>query len=169
MSGAESPVAFTSAAAWHAWLEAEHAKSAGIWLKIAKKGAPEPTISYAEALDGALCFGWIDAQTRGLDDDYWLKRFTPRRPGSRWSKINTDKAEALIAAGRMQPAGLREVDSARADGRWAAAYAGQRTIAVPDDLRLALDANAAAAAFLRDDQQHQPVLHPVPAHDSQAR
>ena len=138
---------FDSAAEWHACLESEHATSAGIWLKLAKKGAPEATLSYVEALDVALCFGWIDAQTRGLDESYWLKRFTPRRPGSRWSKINTEKADALIAAGLMQPAGLREVDSAKADGRWAAAYAGQRTIAVPDDLRVALDANPAAAAF----------------------
>ena len=143
----QSIVAFGSAAAWHAWLESEHAASTGIWLRFAKKGAPEPTLSYAEALDVALCFGWIDAQTRGLDESYWLKRFTPRRPGSRWSKINTEKAAALITAGRMQAAGRREVDSAKADGRWAAAYAGQRTIAVPDDLQVALDANAAAVAF----------------------
>ncbi len=147
MSDEEPTVAFASAADWHAWLAAEHAKSSGIWVKIAKKGAPEPTISYAEVLDGALCFGWIDAQTRSLDDSYWLKRFTPRRPGSRWSRINTEKAEALIAAGRMQPDGLREVDSARSDGRWAAAYAGPRTITVPDDLSRALEANPAAAEF----------------------
>jgi uncharacterized protein YdeI (YjbR/CyaY-like superfamily) len=139
--------AFGSAADWQVCLESEHATSAGIWLRFAKKGAPEATLSYAEALDVALCFGWIDAQTRGLDESYWLKRFTPRRPGSRWSKINTEKADALIAAGLMQPAGLREVDSAKADGRWAAAYAGQRTIAVPDDLQVALDANPAAVAF----------------------
>jgi uncharacterized protein YdeI (YjbR/CyaY-like superfamily) len=147
MNGDEPTVAFSSTAAWHAWLELEHARSSGIWVKIAKKGAPQPTISYAEALDGALCFGWIDAQTRSFDENYWLKRFTPRRPGSRWSKINTEKAEALIAAERMQPAGLREVASARADGRWAAAYAGPRTIAVPDDFRLALAASPAAAEF----------------------
>jgi uncharacterized protein YdeI (YjbR/CyaY-like superfamily) len=147
VSGAEPEIAFASVATWHAWLEAEHHRSSGIWLKIAKKGALEPTISYAEALDGALCFGWIDAQTRSLDENYWLKRFTPRRPGSRWSKINTEKADALIAAGRMQPAGLREVDNARADGRWAAAYSGQRTIGVPDDLGLALEGNPAAAEF----------------------
>jgi uncharacterized protein YdeI (YjbR/CyaY-like superfamily) len=138
---------FGSAADWQACLESEHATSAGIWLRFAKKGAPEATLSYAEALNAALCFGWIDAQTRGLDESYWLKRFTPRRPGSRWSKINTEKADALIAAGLMQPAGLREVESAKADGRWAAAYAGQRTIAVPDDLRVALDANPAALAY----------------------
>jgi uncharacterized protein YdeI (YjbR/CyaY-like superfamily) len=139
--------AFSSAADWHAWLEAEHAISDGCWLKIGKKTATEPSVSYAEALEVALCFGWIDGQKRGLGEDHWLQRFTPRRPGSRWSKINTDKAEALIAAGRMQAAGLREVDSARSDGRWAAAYAGQRTIAMPEDLRLALEASPAAAAY----------------------
>jgi uncharacterized protein YdeI (YjbR/CyaY-like superfamily) len=147
VSGEEPQIAFASATAWLAWLEVEHDRASGVWLKIAKKGTPVPTISYAEALDAALCFGWIDAQTRSLDEHYWLKRFTPRRPGSKWSKINTEKATALIAADRMQPAGLREVDSARADGRWAAAYAGQRTIEVPDDLRLALAAEPAAAAF----------------------
>jgi uncharacterized protein YdeI (YjbR/CyaY-like superfamily) len=142
-----NPLAFPTAAAWRAWLAGHHASADGLWLKIAKKAAAEGTLSYAEALDEALCFGWIDAQTRGLDDDYWLKRFTPRKRGSRWSKINTQKAEALIAAGRMQPAGLAEVESARADGRWAAAYAGARSITVPDDLAAALAANPAAAAF----------------------
>jgi uncharacterized protein YdeI (YjbR/CyaY-like superfamily) len=141
------PAAFATAAAWRAWLAGHHASASGLWLKIAKSTATEGTLSYAEALDEALCFGWIDAQTRGLDDDYWLKRFTPRKRGSRWSKINTQKAEALIAAGRMQPAGLAEVESARADGRWAAAYAGPRSITVPDDLAAALAANPVAAAF----------------------
>jgi uncharacterized protein YdeI (YjbR/CyaY-like superfamily) len=140
-------VAFPTAAAWQDWLADYHKAADGLWLKLAKKDAPEPTLTYAEALDAALCFGWIDAQTRGLDDSYWLKRFTPRKPGSRWSKINTQKAEALITAGRMQPAGLAEVESARADGRWDTAYAGPRTIAVPDDLAAALAANPAAAAF----------------------
>jgi uncharacterized protein YdeI (YjbR/CyaY-like superfamily) len=142
-----SILAFGSPAAWQAWLESEHATSGGVWLRLAKKSAPEPTVSYAEALDVALCFGWIDGQKRSLDEHYWLQRFTPRKPGSRWSKINTVKADALIAVGRMHPRGLREVDSARADGRWAAAYDGQRTIAVPDDLRLALEANPPAADF----------------------
>jgi len=141
------PVAFSTAAAWHAWLADHHAAADGLWLKIAKKAAAEGTLSYAEALDEALCFGWIDAQTRGLDDDYWLKRFTPRKRRSRWSKINTQKAEALIAAGRMQPAGLAEVESARSDGRWDAAYAGPRSMTVPDDLAAALAANAVAAEF----------------------
>jgi uncharacterized protein YdeI (YjbR/CyaY-like superfamily) len=141
------PVAFPTAGDWHAWLAVHHSSASGLWLKIAKKAAAAGTLSYAEALDEALCFGWIDAQTRGLDDDYWLKRFTPRKRGSRWSKINTQKAEALIAAGRMQPAGLAEVESARADGRWTAAYAGPRSITVPDDLAAALAANPVAAEF----------------------
>jgi uncharacterized protein YdeI (YjbR/CyaY-like superfamily) len=140
-------VAFPTAAAWHAWLADNHASASGVWLRIAKKTAPGGTLSYAEALDEALCFGWIDAQTRGLDEHYWLKRFTPRKRSSRWSKINTQKAEALIAAGRMQPAGLAEVESARADGRWVAAYAGPREITVPADLAAALAENPAAADF----------------------
>lgn len=142
-----SEVAFPTAAAWRDWLGDHHKTADGLWLKLAKKDAPEPTLTYAEALDVALCFGWIDAQTRGLDDEYWLKRFTPRKPGSRWSKINTQKADVLIAAGRMQPAGLAEVEMAKADGRWDAAYAGARTITVPDDLASALAANQQAAAF----------------------
>jgi uncharacterized protein YdeI (YjbR/CyaY-like superfamily) len=145
-------VAFATAAAWQDWLTDHHATADGLWLMFAKKGASEQTLTeqtltYAEALDVALCFGWIDAQTRGLDEAYWLKRFTPRKPGSRWSKINTQKAEALTAAGRMQPAGRAEVESARADGRWDSAYAGSRTIVVPDDLAAALAANPAAAEF----------------------
>lgn len=144
---ATAATAFATAGAWHAWLTEHHAAADGLWLKLAKRGAPEPTLSYAEALDVALCFGWIDAQTRSLDGSYWLKRFTPRKPASRWSRINTKKAEALIATGRMQAAGLAEVERARADGRWDAAYAGPRTITVPPDLTAALAANPEAAAF----------------------
>jgi uncharacterized protein YdeI (YjbR/CyaY-like superfamily) len=140
-------LSFPGAAAWHEWLATDGAGSPGVWLKIAKKGADEPSLSYGEALDVALCFGWIDGQTRALDEHYWLRRFTPRGPGSRWSKINTEKAAALIAAGRMQPAGLREVARAQADGRWDLAYPGSRAAEVPDDLRQALDANPAASAF----------------------
>ena len=104
-------------------------------------------MTYAEALEVAICFGWIDGQKRKLDEEFWLQRFTPRRPGGRWSKINAEKAAGLIEAGRMRDAGLREVEQARADGRWDSAYAGQRTMEVPDDLREALAANKAAAAF----------------------
>lgn len=148
MSEHDLPVlGFGSAADWEAWLESEHATSDGIWLKLGKKTAPDPSVSYAEALEVALCFGWIDGQKRSFDGHYWLQRFTPRKPGSKWSKINTEKADALIAAGRMRPAGQLQADKARADGRWDAAYAGQRTSTVPDDLRAALDANPTAAEF----------------------
>jgi uncharacterized protein YdeI (YjbR/CyaY-like superfamily) len=148
MSAPDLPIrSFSSAADWSAWLDAEHAISGGCWLKIAKKSAAEPTVSYAEALEVALCFGWIDGQKRSFDEDHWLQRFTPRKPGSRWSKINAAKADALMAAGRMRPAGQREVDAARTDGRWDAAYEGQRASTVPDDLRQALAANPAAAEF----------------------
>jgi uncharacterized protein YdeI (YjbR/CyaY-like superfamily) len=105
------------------------------------------TLSFDEALAAALCFGWIDGQINRLDDQYWLKRFTPRGAGSQWSRINTEKAEALTAAGLMQPAGLREVEKAKADGRWERAYASQRNATVPDDLQRALDANEAASEF----------------------
>jgi uncharacterized protein YdeI (YjbR/CyaY-like superfamily) len=145
---ADLPVAaFPTAADWEGWLADHHATSPGVWLKIAKKGAAAATVSYAQALDGALCYGWIDGQKGALDDAHWRQRFTPRRPGSRWSQANCARAEALLAAGRMRPAGLREVEQAKADGRWEAAYAGQRAAEVPDDLRQALAANPAAQAF----------------------
>jgi len=140
-------IGFADSAAWESWLDEYHAAAAGAWLKIAKKGAGERTVSYAEALDAALCYGWIDGQKGGLDEEFWLQRFTPRKPGSRWSQINTEKAARLIEAGRMQPAGLREVEAAKADGRWDAAYAGQAAITVPDDLARELATNDAARAF----------------------
>lgn len=140
-------LSFASTAAFEAWLEAEHAHAAGLWLKIAKKDTGIATVTHAEALDVALCFGWIDGQRRGLDERWFLQRFTPRRRRSRWSKINTDHVARLVAAGRMRPAGLAEVEAAQADGRWDAAYAGQRTATVPPDLQAALDANPRAAAF----------------------
>ena len=125
----------------------EDAQSDGLWLKIAKKGSGVNSISYAEALEVALCFGWIDSQKRGLDDAFFLQRFTPRRPGGRWSKINREKAEELIAAGAMRSSGLAEVEAAKADGRWDAAYPGARTAEVPDDLQRELDRNETARAF----------------------
>jgi uncharacterized protein YdeI (YjbR/CyaY-like superfamily) len=118
-----------------------------VWLKIAKKGAGIDSVSYAEALEVALCYGWIDGQKGRFDDEHWLQRFTARKAASRWSKINRDKATELIERGEMRPAGLREVERAKADGRWDAAYAGQGTATVPDDLRRALDANDRARAF----------------------
>jgi uncharacterized protein YdeI (YjbR/CyaY-like superfamily) len=148
MARDELPVlGFETPAAWEAWLADNHAFSPGVWLKIAKAGSGARTLSHAEALDTALCFGWIDGQKGRLDDDYWLSRFTPRRPGSRWSSINTGRAAALIEAGRMRPAGIREIELARSDGRWDAAYPGQRASAVPADLQRALTANDAAREF----------------------
>ena len=138
---------FATPAELETWLEEQGASSAGLWLKIAKKGSGVESVSYAEALEQALRFGWIDSQKRGFDEIYFLQRFTPRRPRGRWSRINRDKAEELIAAGRMRPAGMAEVEAARADGRWDAAYEGQRTAEIPDDLQRELERNAAAREF----------------------
>ena len=140
-------MSFESTDAWDAWLAAHHADSPGLWLKIAKKGAAGATISYSDALDVALCHGWIDGQKGRYDDDYWLQRFTPRKPASKWSKINTERVAALTASGRMRPAGLREVERAQADGRWEQAYESQSRIAVPEDLARALAANERAREF----------------------
>ena len=138
---------FESTDAWDTWLAAHHTDSPGLWLKIAKKGAAGRTVSYSDALDVALCHGWIDGQKGRHDDEYWLQRFTPRKPGSNWSKINTERAAALIASGRMRPAGLREVERAQADGRWEQAYESQSRVTVPEDLARALAANERARAF----------------------
>jgi uncharacterized protein YdeI (YjbR/CyaY-like superfamily) len=132
---------------WVKWLDKNHATSSGLWLRLAKKGSPTPSVSYAEALEVALCYGWIDAHKKGESETAWLQQFTPRRSKSIWSKINRQKALALIEAGRMKPAGLREVERARQDGRWEAAYDGQRSATVSADLRAALDRNPRAAAF----------------------
>lgn len=129
------------------WLEENHAGAEGLWLKIAKKGSGVESVNYAEALELALCFGWIDSQKRGFDEAFFLQRFTPRRPRGKWSQINRAKAEELIAADAMRPGGLAEVEAAKADGRWDAAYAGQRAATVPDDLRQELDRNKAANEF----------------------
>jgi uncharacterized protein YdeI (YjbR/CyaY-like superfamily) len=141
---------FATHADFEAWLADNHARSAGVWLEIAKKNSPDPTVTYAEAIESALCFGWIDGQKGGGNDEHWLQRFTPRSSRSRWSRINRDKAAELIASGRMRPPGLAEVERARADGRWEAAYEGQRTASVPDDLQRELDADPAAAAAFAD-------------------
>lgn len=138
---------FKSARAFEAWLRRHHETPEGLWLKIAKKGAAESSVTYAEAVDVALCWGWIDGQRRGLDEQHFVQRFTPRRARSVWSKINVGKATALIEAGRMQPPGQAQVDAARADGRWAGAYDGARSSTVPEDLQAALDANPAARGF----------------------
>jgi uncharacterized protein YdeI (YjbR/CyaY-like superfamily) len=140
-------IPFASPAEWEQWLQDNHADSDGVWVKMARKGAGIESVFYPEVLESALCFGWIDGRREALDDRYFLQRFTPRRPRSRWSRINRDKAQRLIADGRMRPAGLAEVDRAKADGRWAAAYEGQRSITVPDDLQRELDARPDAKAF----------------------
>jgi uncharacterized protein YdeI (YjbR/CyaY-like superfamily) len=140
-------MSFASRGDWETWLAGQHETSPGLWLRIAKKDGGARSVSYPEAIEVALCFGWIDGQKRAFDDAHWLQRFTPRTARSKWSRINTDKARALIEAGQMRPAGLREVELAKADGRWEAAYAGQRTMEVPPDLAEALAANAAALEF----------------------
>jgi len=140
-------IPFATREVWEAWLAEHHASSAGLWLKIAKAASRTQSVSYAEALDSALCYGWIDGQKGAFDENFWLQRFTPRKPRSKWSKINRARAEALIETAEMKPAGLREVERAKSDGRWDAAYAGQRTATIPDDLREELDKNEQAREF----------------------
>ena len=133
--------------AWRGWLKANHASEDGVWLKLAKKSSPRRTVTQPEAIEEALCFGWIDGQGRSYDEHFYLQRFTPRRARSKWSQINTEKAKRLIAEGRMHPAGLAQVEAAKADGRWDAAYPAQSQAQVPEDLRRALDANPTAGEF----------------------
>jgi uncharacterized protein YdeI (YjbR/CyaY-like superfamily) len=140
-------IPFASQQRWEEWLEAHHATAAGLWLKIAKKDAGVATISYTEALDSALCYGWIDGQKAAYDERFWLQRFTPRGRNSKWSRLNRDRATELLRQGRMKPAGLAQVERARQDGRWDAAYEPQRSATVPDDLQRELDQNPAAQAF----------------------
>ena len=136
---------FASAQAWRGWLEANHASSPGVWLMIAKKGTGVTSVTYDEAVEEALCFGWIDGQRTRQDDTYFLQRFTRRTKRSPWSLINTKRVARLSQEKRMHPAGLAEVEAAKADGRWDVAYAGQAAAVVPDDLQVALDASPAAA------------------------
>jgi uncharacterized protein YdeI (YjbR/CyaY-like superfamily) len=137
-------LSFADPAEFESWLEANSASA--IWVRIAKKGAPETSLSYADAVGAALCFGWIDGQKDRLDEHYWLQRFTPRGPRSPWSKINRSRAEQLMSEGRMRAAGLAAIERARADGRWESAYAGSATAGVPAELQQALDNEPAAAA-----------------------
>jgi uncharacterized protein YdeI (YjbR/CyaY-like superfamily) len=141
-------IAFESQAAWEAWLAEHHATSDGVWVKMAKKASGIPTVTHAEALESALCYGWIYGQRNRFDEQWFIQRFTPRRSRSKWSKINRAKAEQLMREGRMQASGLREVERARADGRWDTAYDPPSAATVPDDLQRALDENPAAADFL---------------------
>lgn len=140
-------IAFASAAGFETWLEEHHGDETGSWLKIAKKASGISSITYAEAVDVGLCFGWIDGQRNSFDGDYFLQRFTPRRARSIWSKVNTEKVAALTASGRMRPSGQAQVDNAKADGRWDAAYDRFGEKVVPPDLQQVLDADPAAAAF----------------------
>lgn len=142
-----APTLFKSAKAFEAWLKKNHATSEGLWLKIAKRGSNEPSVTYPEAVEIALCWGWIDGQKKSLDDQHYLQRFTPRRARSVWSRINVNKVQALIEAGRMQAPGQAQIEAAKADGRWARAYDGARTSTVPEDLQAALNAEPAAKAF----------------------
>jgi uncharacterized protein YdeI (YjbR/CyaY-like superfamily) len=144
-----STILFPNQKAWEAWLRTNHATSSGVWLRLAKKGSPVQSVSYAEALEAALCYGWIDAQKKPESEHAWLQRFTLRRPKSIWSKVNREKAAALIKAGRMRPAGLDQVARAKQDGRWDAAYDSPANAEVPDDLAAALDRNAPAKAFFQ--------------------
>ena len=138
---------FETQAAWEAWLEEHQADSQGLWLKISKKDSGFDSVSYSEALDLAICYGWIDSQKGTLDDDFWLQRFTPRGSRSKWSQRNRAIADQMIQQGRIRSAGLREVELAKQDGRWEAAYASQSEIKVPDDFQAELDKNPAAKEF----------------------
>ena len=138
---------FATAAEWEAWLEHNHAQPEGVVIKIAKKDSGVESVRYPEVLESALCFGWIDGRRDALDERHFLQLFTPRRPRSRWSRINRDTVERLTAGGRMRPAGLKEVQRAKADGRWRAAYESQSRSTVPEDLQRELDARPGARAF----------------------
>lgn len=136
--------AFASQKDWAKWLDKEHAESDGVWIKFAKKASGIPSVDYAQALDVALCYGWIDGQLKRVDDTYYVQKFTPRRARSKWSKVNIGKVEKLIAEGKMKPAGQAQVDAAKADGRWDAAYDSPSTATVPPDLQAALDKKPSA-------------------------
>lgn len=159
----ENVIECASAEEWEAWLERNHASASEVWLRLARKGGGATTVSRAEAVEVALCYGWIDGQARTQDERYWLQRFTPRTRRSKWSKLNCQAAEALIRAGRMKPAGLAAVGAAKADGRWAAAYAPPSRIEVPPDLAVALEQNPEAATFFRalDSRNRYAILYRI--------
>jgi uncharacterized protein YdeI (YjbR/CyaY-like superfamily) len=155
-----------SRADWEAWLEANHATAPGVWLTFAKKGSKAIAVSRADALEVALCYGWIDSQARSVNEEFWQQRFTPRTRRSKWSQINCAAVEQLIEAGMMKPSGLEQVELARQDGRWDAAYAPPRTMQVPEDLQSKLDANPAAREFFEqlDSQNRYAILFRI--HDA---
>ena len=155
-------IAFKSQQAWEAWLASQPADSRGLWLKLAKKSSGIASVSRQEAIDTALCHGWIDGQLDAFDDAFWLIRFTPRQSASKWSEKNRARALELVKLKRMRPAGLREIDRAKKDGRWDAAYAPQSTAEVPDDLRAALARNKASKKLLRNARRRQPLRNPLP-------
>jgi uncharacterized protein YdeI (YjbR/CyaY-like superfamily) len=157
---------FASQDAWERWLDRNHGTEEGIWLKVAKKSSAKRTVTVPEALEIALCYGWIDGLRKSLDEDYFLQRFTPRRSRSKWSKINRDKATALIEQGRMRPPGLAEVERAQADGRWAAAYDSPGKIQPTPELLAALEASPKAKALFEqlDSQNRYAILYRV--HDA---
>jgi uncharacterized protein YdeI (YjbR/CyaY-like superfamily) len=142
-------IAFATSAAWREWLGQHHATSQGIWLQFGKKSSGVKSVTHAEALEAALCHGWIDGQVKKLDADYWLQKFTPRKPGSIWSRVNREKALDLIKRRLMQPAGHAAIERAKANGRWEAAYEAQSKATIPPELQAALDASPKAAAFFK--------------------
>jgi uncharacterized protein YdeI (YjbR/CyaY-like superfamily) len=165
-------VAFRDAAAFEAWLAEHLGWTPGVWLKLAKKGSGVPSLTDDEAVDLGLCYGWISGQRKAYDDVYYLQHYVPRRPRSRWSQVNVRRVEALIAAGRMRPSGLAEVEAAKADGRWDAAYASQRDATVPPDLAVALAADSAARQVfesLNRADQYAVILEIITARTTQAR
>lgn len=161
MSPIELPILpFASQGDLADWLAENHNQSAGVWLKLAKKGTGVPSVTYGEAVEVALCYGWIDSQKKGFDESFWLQRFTPRKPNSIWSRINRIKAEQLIASDQMRPAGLAAIELAIQNGRWDTAYDSQKTITVPDDFQAKLNQNPQAKAFFDtlDSTNHYAIL-----------
>ena len=158
----QEPLFFDGPDAFEAWLEEHGEESDGVWVKMAKKHTGIPSLSWAQGVEVALCFGWIDGKAQRIDDDWYLQRFTPRRPRSTWSKVNRQKVEALTAAGRMRPSGLAEVERAKADGRWDAAYDSMAVASVPEDLAGALEEAGASEAFaVLDSRNRYAILHRV--------
>jgi uncharacterized protein YdeI (YjbR/CyaY-like superfamily) len=157
---------FESQEDWEAWLEENCETSGGIWIKLAKRDSEIESVSRQEALDIAICYGWIDGQAASFDDNFWMQRYTQRRPKSKWSKINCQKATELMALGKMKARGLEEVESAKRDGRWDKAYDSQRTMTVPDDLQKKLDENPRASEFFAnlDSKNRYAILYRI--HDA---
>jgi uncharacterized protein YdeI (YjbR/CyaY-like superfamily) len=156
-------IAFKSQQDWDAWLTSQRTRSKGLWLKLAKKASGVASVSKQEAIDAALCHGWIDGQLDSFDEKYWLIRFTPRQSASKWSEKNRARALQLVEVGRMRPGGLKEIERARMDGRWNGAYASQSTAQVPDDLRAALEKNGKAKRFFEtlDSRNRYAILYRI--------